>query len=53
MISYTVGYQNNNTKNYIKVDHQILYLIKYIQEMHLTLKCLSLSQMNHHPKEEV
>ena len=37
----------------MKVDHQIFYLIKYIQEMHLILKCLSLSQMNRHRKEEV
>ena len=35
------------------MDHQIFYLIKYIQEMHLILKCLSLSQMNRHRKEEV
>ena len=29
------------------------YLINYIQEMHLALKSLSLSQMNRHRKEEV
>ena len=34
------------------MDHQIFYLIKYIQQMHLTLKCLSLSQMNRRDKEE-
>ena len=37
----------------MKVDHQIFYLIKYIQEMHLILKCLLLSQMNRDRKEEV
>ena len=39
-------------KKSIKVEHQIFYLIKYIQEMHLILECLSLSQMNRHRKEE-
>ena len=43
----------NNKNISIKVDHEIFYLIKYIQQVHLISKRLSLSQKNHPHKEEV
>ena len=35
------------------MDHQIFYLTKYSQQIHLILRSLSLGQMNHSHKVEV